>query len=55
MSDKNYNQIYSSKTVVSCDGSVHKSPHPKIYLNLKPEGKATCPYCSAQFIYQEKK
>ena len=24
--------------------------HPRVYLPLKEQGRATCPYCSAEFI-----
>jgi uncharacterized Zn-finger protein len=29
--------------------------HPKIFFQIKKEGKATCPYCSTIFMYKPKK
>jgi len=27
--------------------------HPRVFLNLDEEGKATCPYCSSTYILQQ--
>ena len=27
--------------------------HPRVYLPIEKTGKATCPYCSAQFVLAE--
>jgi uncharacterized Zn-finger protein len=31
---------------VACDGGGGALGHPKVYLNLGPEGQVECPYCS---------
>jgi len=55
MKNQKITQIYSSKKTISCNGSESKSPHPKIYLNLLPSGKATCPYCGIEYVLQDNK
>ncbi len=40
------------ESIVWCDGGEDYG-HPLIYLNLKKEGKVTCPYCSKIFIYRK--
>jgi len=29
--------------------------HPRVYLPIEKTGKATCPYCSVQYVLQSKK
>ncbi len=36
---------------VHCDGG--KLGHPRVYINLGLEGKASCDYCNKQFIYKK--
>ena len=43
--------IYTSDTVVACDGG--KLGHPRVFLNLGPKGEAECPYCSRRFVLKE--
>lgn len=31
-------------------GSSHWSSHPQVYLQPDENGKARCPYCSAEFV-----
>lgn len=44
--------ILSPSDVISCDGGNLPFGHPKIYLNLNPEGQIVCPYCSQRFIQE---
>ena len=55
MQNQNFSKIYSSKKVVSCDGSISNSRHPLIYLNLLPKGSNICPYCSLEYVYKDNK
>jgi uncharacterized Zn-finger protein len=38
---------------VACDGSGGALGHPKVYLNLGPEGRVECPYCSRLYVLAE--
>lgn len=38
---------------VACDGGGGPLGHPKVYLNLGPEGRVECPYCSRNFVLRE--
>jgi uncharacterized Zn-finger protein len=40
---------------VACNGGGGALGHPKVYLNLGPEGKIECPYCSRLFIHVSKR
>jgi len=35
--------------VVACDGT-DAGGHPRVFLNLKSDGKIECPYCSRTFV-----
>lgn len=34
---------------VACDGGDGALGHPRVYLNLGPDGKIDCPYCGRRF------
>lgn len=36
--------------VAACNGGGGPMGHPRVYLNLAPEGRVECPYCSRQFV-----
>ena len=36
--------------VASCNGGGGALGHPLVYLNLAPEGRVECPYCSREFV-----
>lgn len=38
---------------VACDGGGGPLGHPKVYLNLGPEGRVECPYCSRTYKLAE--
>ena len=38
---------------VACDGVSGALGHPKVYLNLGPEGRVECPYCSRLYVLAE--
>ena len=37
--------------IVACDGG-DDLPHPRVFLEVKLNGKVVCPYCSREFLYQ---
>ena len=45
--------IPTQSDVISCDGHNPQFGHPKVYLNLNPEGQTVCPYCSQRFILED--
>jgi uncharacterized Zn-finger protein len=42
--------IYIDERVAACDGGVGPLGHPRVFLNLAPDGRAECPYCSRLFV-----
>lgn len=53
--EKTY-QVNSSDLPISCPTDDMKTwdSHPKVYLEMDETGKATCQYCGAQFILNDK-
>ncbi|HEY3918654.1 MAG TPA: zinc-finger domain-containing protein [Stellaceae bacterium] len=45
-----FETIYVEEDTVACNGGGGPLGHPKVYLNLSPEGKVECPYCSRLFL-----
>jgi uncharacterized Zn-finger protein len=45
-----FETIYINETVAACNGGGGPLGHPRVYLNLGPEGKVECPYCSRLFV-----
>jgi len=43
--------VLTSQKRVSCEGSGGALGHPKIWLNIGPDGRVVCPYCSRQFVH----
>ncbi len=43
--------IIVETTEVGCDGGT--LGHPMVYLNLRPDGAADCPYCGQRFALAE--
>jgi uncharacterized Zn-finger protein len=39
-----------NETVAACDGGGRPHGHPRVFLNLGPDGKVECPYCSRLFV-----
>jgi uncharacterized Zn-finger protein len=50
-----FETIYVESQTVACNGGGGALGHPKVYLNLGPEGKIECPYCSRLFIHVSKR
>ncbi len=46
---------YSEDKEVTCDGSAQGVGHPLVYLNMGEKNEITCPYCSKNFVFKEKK
>ena len=44
--------IYTSDTVVACDGG--KLGHPRVYLHMDASGEVVCPYCSRRFVLKSR-
>ena len=42
--------IETKKSVIRCDGGENLFGHPVVFLNLGPEGKVICPYCSKCYV-----
>ena len=40
--------------VVACNGGGGPLGHPRVYLNLGPDGRIECPYCSRLFVLRGK-
>ena len=38
---------------VACDGGGGPLGHPKVYLNLGPQGRVECPYCSRVYVLRQ--
>jgi uncharacterized Zn-finger protein len=45
-----FETIYVDTAVVACNGGGGALGHPRVYLNLGPQGKIECPYCSRLFV-----
>lgn len=43
--------ITTEDVTVACDGGT--LGHPRVYLNLLPDGEADCPYCGRRFVLAE--
>lgn len=39
--------------VVACNGGGGPLGHPRVYLNLAPEGRVECPYCSRLYVRRD--
>jgi len=44
-----FETVYVDSAVVACEGE-SSGGHPRVFLNLGPDGKVECPYCSRTFI-----
>ena len=40
--------VYVETATVACDGD--GLDHPRVFLNLGPEGAVDCPYCDRRFV-----
>ena len=45
-----FETIYINETVAACNGDDEPHGHPRVFLNLGPDGKVECPYCSRLFV-----
>ena len=50
-----FETIYVETDTVACNGGGGALGHPKVYLNLGPEGRIECPYCSRLYIHTTKR
>lgn len=42
--------IIVDSATIACDGGGEPLGHPKVYLNLGPDGRIDCPYCGRRFV-----
>ena len=45
-----FETIYTDEMVAACNGGGGPLGHPRVYLNLSPQGRVECPYCSRLFV-----
>ena len=45
-----FETIETDRPVVACDGGVGPLGHPRVYLNIGPQGWIECPYCSRRYV-----
>lgn len=45
-----FETIEVDDTVVGCNGGGGPLGHPRVFLNLLPDGQVECPYCSRLFV-----
>jgi uncharacterized Zn-finger protein len=45
-----FETIYINEAVAACNGGDEPLGHPRVFLNLGPDGKVECPYCSRLFV-----
>lgn len=48
-----FETIITQEPEIYCEGNDPSMGHPRVYLPLLPLKKATCPYCSRQFVYEK--
>jgi uncharacterized Zn-finger protein len=46
-----FETIRIDSMIAACNGGGGPLGHPKVYLNLAPNGHVECPYCSRLFVY----
>ncbi len=49
-----FETITVDSQVVACNGGGGPLGHPRVYLNLGPDGRVECPYCSRLFVLRGK-
>jgi len=37
---------------IACDGGGGQLGHPRVFLSINDEQKATCPYCGQVYLYE---
>ncbi len=45
-----FETIETEDAIAACNGGGGPMGHPRVYLNLTPNGRVECPYCSRLFI-----
>jgi uncharacterized Zn-finger protein len=48
-----FETILVDDNVVACNGGGGPLGHPRVYLNLAPEGRIECPYCSRLYVRRD--
>ena len=46
---------YIDGDAAACDGGSGVMGHPRVYLALDQNGRATCPYCGRVFVHDPKR
>ncbi len=47
-----FETIYVETNTVACNGGGGALGHPKVYLNLGPDHRIECPYCSRLYVLE---
>ena len=45
-----FETIEVEDSVVACNGGGGPLGHPRVFLNLGPDGRVECPYCSRLYV-----
>jgi uncharacterized Zn-finger protein len=45
-----FETIETDDVIAACNGGGGPMGHPRVYLNLTPNGRVECPYCSRLFV-----
>lgn len=45
-----FETIEIDDVIAACNGGGGPMGHPRVYLNLTPNGRVECPYCSRLFV-----
>jgi uncharacterized Zn-finger protein len=45
-----FETIETDDAIAACNGGGGPMGHPRVYLNLTPNGRVECPYCSRLFV-----
>jgi uncharacterized Zn-finger protein len=45
-----FETVEIAEMLAACAGSGGALGHPRVYLNLSPNGRVECPYCSRVFV-----
>ena len=45
-----FETIETEDAIAACNGGGGPMGHPRVYLNLTPNGRVECPYCSRLFV-----
>jgi uncharacterized Zn-finger protein len=50
-----FETLYVDTKIAACNGGGGAAGHPLVYLNVGPNNRVECPYCSRLYIYEKAK